>query len=44
MPKPKKTVRIPPISAEDALKLQKIIEEATRKFDGQPASRRRMSS
>ena len=35
MTKPKKPVRIPPISAEDALKLQKIVEEATRTFDGQ---------
>ena len=35
MAKPKKPVRIPPISPENALRLQKIVEEATRKFDGQ---------
>lgn len=34
MTKPKKSVRIPPISAEEALALQKIVEEASRKFDG----------
>jgi hypothetical protein len=35
MTKPKKRVRIPPLSAEEALKLQKIVDEASRKFTGQ---------
>ena len=35
MTKSKKSVRIPPVSAEEALVLQKIVEDATRKFKGQ---------
>lgn len=31
----KKTVRIPPVSANEALALQEIVEESTRKFKGQ---------
>jgi len=32
--KPKKSVRVPPLSAEEALGLQKIVEKATMDFEG----------
>ena len=35
MTKAKKQYRIPPISPEEALRLQKIVEEASRNFSGQ---------
>jgi hypothetical protein len=33
--KPKKPIRIPPVSADEALALQDIVEKATRNFNGQ---------
>ena len=35
MTKSKKALRIPPLSADEALALQKIVEDASRKYNGQ---------
>ena len=35
MTKPKKQLRVPPVSAEEALRLQKIVDKAAQDFHGQ---------